>query len=107
MYHQYPHRTSGVSSENTFQRISGIYGDAENDEYQWSDKISGKKINIRSNRFCAEIFLVVCVIRFTKDSISPTPVVSVISTSVAASIFSPMKDTASKDITNVSAWEVT
>ena len=67
-------------------------------------RVSGKKINIRSNRFCAEIFLVVCVIRFTKDSISPTPVVSVISTSVAALIFSPMKDTASKDITNVSAW---
>ncbi len=47
-------------------------------------RVSGKKINIRSNRFCAEIFLAVCVIRFTKDSISPTPVVSVISTSAAA-----------------------
>ena len=57
------------------------------------------------NRSCAEGFLAVYGILFTKDSTSPTPVVSAISMSAEESIFSLTKDTANRDTTNVSVWE--
>ena len=84
----------GLTPKTRFSAYVGIYGDAENDEYQWSDK----------NFWKDDKYAVEYGIRFTKVSTSPTPVVSVISTLVEGSIFSPMKDTVSKDITNVSAW---
>ena len=67
--------------------------------------VSGKMINILLNRSCAEVFLAVYGILFTKDSTSPTPVVSAISMSAEESIFSLTKDTANRDTTNVSVWE--
>lgn len=68
-------------------------------------RVSGKMINILLNRSCAEVFLAVYGILFTKDSTSPTPVVSAISMSAEESIFSLTKDTANRDTTNVSVWE--
>ena len=68
-------------------------------------RVSGKMINILLNQSCAEVFLAVYGILFTKDSISPTPVVSAISMSAEESIFSLTKDTANRDTTNVSVWE--
>ena len=70
-------------------------------------RVSGKTTSIPSNPSCAETFSAAYETLFMRDSISPTPAVSATLTSAEALTSLPMKDTGSKDITNVSAWAAT
>ena len=97
----------GLTPKTRFSAYIGIYGDAENDEYQWSDKSFWK-----DDKYSVKPILRGNLLSGIRNPIyegfdlSHSRRIATL-TSAEALTSLPMRDTVNKDITNVSAWAAT